>query len=169
MFGPGNNDIEYLVCGLQAQGINRLQLTDYNTVVKVVEMSKVNPSLGNTKVILIRGTSVGSLTYAQRNNCCNFIKDENCGRPTDEHASSQVSGSRPGKPQQKLPEFTCEVEASCKWAKRGGWMIVEIEAQYLEKGDVGQAGWVCHYAAPIKVLAVVKHPKPVIGLTVNAD
>lgn len=84
-----------------------------------------------------------------------------CGAPTVQQMISQVGGSQPGIPQAKLPEFTSVAANSAKWARRGGWLLVEINTSYLIAGDAGESGWVCLKNAPLVSAIYIPHPTAV--------
>ncbi len=84
-----------------------------------------------------------------------------CGAPTRQQMISQVGGSQPGIPQEKLPEFTSVAANSAKWARRGGWLLVQINTRYLIAGDAGESGWICLKSAPLVSAHFLPHPTPV--------
>lgn len=85
-----------------------------------------------------------------------------CGAPTVQQMISQVGGSQPGIPQEKLPEFTSVAANSAKWARRGGWLVVQINTRYLIAGDVGESGWICLKNAPLVSACFLPHPTPAV-------
>ncbi|WP_157015865.1 hypothetical protein [Pseudomonas batumici] len=91
-------------------------------------------------------------------------ENEACGSPTPEQVRSQVGGSRPGVPQEKLPEFTSVPQNSAKWARRGGWLLVEINTQYLARGDGLESGWICLKSAPLVKAKYIPHPNPIVAV-----
>lgn len=124
-----------------------------------------------TKIVtLVRGTSTTSALAAMHAmSAGGDAQNAGCGAPTESQIISQVGGSQPGKPQEKLPEFTSVPGNAEKWAKRGGFLMVQIRAKYLGRGDVGQNGWVCLKEAPLEGANFIGHPNPVaIGIP-NAD
>lgn len=146
------------------QLLAKIPFSNYAYVKQAVESGAAN-----TFVTLVRGASTQGGTQAAASNSAGGVApDPNCGRPSEESAVSQVGGSQPGKAQEKLPEFTCKPEYSVKWARRGGWLVIRINAKYLVKGDVGQEGWVCKPEAPIAG-AFIPHPNPVAMNIPNAD
>jgi len=95
--------------------------------------------------------------------------DEESASPSEAQAVSQVGGSQAGKKQVKLPEFTAEASKSDKWALRGGWLFIGIKVKYLNRGDVGECGWVCLKEAPLEFAFYVAHPNPTSVNLPNAD
>ncbi|MEF9674420.1 hypothetical protein QNM99_29700 [Pseudomonas sp. PCH446] len=77
---------------------------------------------------------------------------------------SQVGGSRPGVPQEKLPEFTSVARNSAKWARRGGWLLIKINTKYLAAGDAIESGWICLKSAPFTKAKYIPHPNPIVAV-----
>jgi hypothetical protein len=130
---------------------------------------------GETIVTLVRGCleTQAKEALAQKS-AGGQLQNSKCGRPSESQAISQVGGSQPGITQKKLPEFTANAENSAKWARGGGWLVVNIKAKYLTQGDVGQEGWVCFHSAPLEELEkaeleFITHPIPLKTKILNAD
>jgi hypothetical protein len=114
-------------------------------------------------VVLVRGGSrEGCLSAVNTLSAGGEPPSPGCGAPTLQQMISQVGGSRPGVPQEKLPEFTSVAANATKWAKRGGWLVVKINTQYLIAGDAGESGWVCLKNAPLLTAQFLPHPAPVV-------
>ncbi|MEP3346931.1 MAG: DUF4765 family protein [Litoreibacter sp.] len=123
-----------------------------------------------TDVVLVRGTSAVSAQAAlSRKSAGGEISNFGTPRPTEQEAISQVGGSQPGAAQVKLPEFTPSMDIADKWAKRGGFFFIKINAKYLTRGDIGQKGWIAKKAAPISGGYFYPHPNPVAFNIPNAD
>ncbi len=121
-------------------------------------------------VTLVRGASAqGALAAMNAMSAGGSAQNAACGPPTESQIISQVGGSQPGKPQEKLPEFTSVAGNAEKWAKRGGFLMVQIRAKYLGRGDVGQSGWVCRKEAPLEGANFIDHPNPIAVGIPNAD
>lgn len=149
---------------MEIAGYLNARLTSYHDVEAAVSSS------GETIVTLVRGGSeAGSISALNAMSAGGEPADQNCGKPTESQAISQVGGSQPGVPQKKLPEFTTRSVNSINWARRGGWFVIKIRAKYLTKGDVGQYGWICLKNAPIESGQFIPHPNPVKGFNLNAD
>ena len=116
-------------------------------------------------VWLVRGGGQEScLTAINAGSAGGEPENEACGKPTLEQVISQVGGSRPGVPQEKLPEFTSVARNSAKWARRGGWLLVKINTKYLAAGDAGESGWICLKSAPLLNAKYIPHPNPVAAV-----
>lgn len=117
---------------------------------------------GNHKdVVLVRGGSAtGCAAAVNASSAGGEPANADCGVPTLQQMISQVGGSQPGIPQEKLPEFTSVPANSAKWARRGGWLVVKINTKYLIAGDAGEKGWICLKNAPLISAHYLPHPKP---------
>jgi hypothetical protein len=129
-----------------------------------------NNNSGEIIVTLVRGCSRdGGSAAVRAMSAGGAARDPQCGRPSETQAISQVGGSQPGRPQEKLPEFTAVASNSASWSRRGGWLVIKIRAKYLVRGDVGQSGWVCLHSAPLEAAEFIPHPNPVAMNIPNAD
>ncbi len=117
---------------------------------------------GNHKdVVLVRGGSAtGCAAAVNASSAGGEPANVNCGAPTLQQMISQVGGSQPGIPQEKLPEFTSVPANATKWARRGGWLVVKINTRYLIAGDAGESGWICLKNAPLVFAQFLPHPEP---------
>lgn len=114
-------------------------------------------------VWLVRGgAQEGCLAAINAGSAGGAAENESCGKPTQDQMVSQVGGSQVGIPQEKLPEFTSVARNSAKWARRGGWLLLQINTKYLVAGDGVESGWVCLKSAPLIKAKYIPHPNPII-------
>ncbi len=120
---------------------------------------------------LLRGSRMVSAAKMKEKGCARGdVADANCGRPTEQEATSQVGGSKAGESlteHKKFPEFT----TSMFWAQSYATdciVLVAIQKKYLTKGSGSEDGWICYDAAPCKLMGSQPYKPDVAKSLVNS-